>query len=126
MKEVKEETFDRVLVSIGRRPVTDGLGLENTKVSVSDRGFVLIDEKCLTSDPSIFAIGDIVGGAMLAHKATAEGKVAVDAILGKKVAFEPNAIPAVVFTDPELAWAGLNETEAKEKGIKIPPSLVIE
>jgi dihydrolipoamide dehydrogenase len=114
-----EETFDRVLVSVGRRPVTEGLGLENTNVQISDRGFVLIDEKCQTNDPSIFAIGDIVGGAMLAHKASAEGKVAVDAIMGKKVAFEPNAIPAVVFTDPELAWAGLNETEAKKKGIKV-------
>ena len=118
-EKTSEETFDRVLVSVGRRPVTDGLGIDNTGIQISERGFVLTDDKCQTNDPSIFAIGDIVGGAMLAHKASAEGKVAVDAILGKKVAFEPNAIPAVVFTDPELAWAGLNETEAKEKGIKV-------
>lgn len=118
IKETEQE-FDRVLVSVGRRPVTAGLGLENTRVSVNQRGFVEVDQKCQTKDPYIYAIGDIVGGAMLAHKASAEGKVAVEAIAGHKVAFEPNAIPAVVFTDPELAWTGLNETEAKEKGIKI-------
>jgi dihydrolipoamide dehydrogenase len=117
--ESRTEEYDRVLVSVGRRPITEGLGLENTKVQTTDRGFINIDDKCQTNDPRIYAIGDIVGGAMLAHKASAEGKVAVDAILGKKVAFEPNAIPAVVFTDPELAWTGINETEAKEKGIKI-------
>lgn len=114
-----EQTFDKVLVSIGRKPVTTGLGLENTKVKVNQRGFVVVDNQLKTDDPSIYAIGDIVGGAMLAHKAAAEGKVAVEAILGHKVAFEPNAIPAVVFTDPELAWAGLTETEAREKGIKV-------
>ena len=114
-----EDTFDRVLVSVGRRPVTTGFGIENTKVDLNEIGFVEVDEKLQTADASIFAIGDIVGGAMLAHKASAEGKVAVEAILGNKVAFEPNAIPAVVFTDPELAWAGLSETEAKEKGIKV-------
>jgi len=114
-----EQTFDKVLVSIGRKPVTSGLGLENTKVKVNQRGFVVVDKQLKTDDPSIYAIGDIVGGAMLAHKAAAEGKVAVEAILGHKVAFEPNAIPAVVFTDPEIAWAGLTETEAREKGIKV-------
>jgi dihydrolipoamide dehydrogenase len=117
--ESRTEEYNRVLVSVGRRPITEGLGLENTKVQTTDRGFINVDDKCQTNDPKIYAIGDIVGGAMLAHKASAEGKVAVDAILGKKVAFEPNAIPAVVFTDPELAWTGINETEAKEKGIKI-------
>ena len=117
--EEKEQYFDKVLVSIGRMPVTDGLGLENTKVKLTQRGFIEIDKKCQTNEPKIFAIGDIVGGAMLAHKASAEGKVAVEAILGHKVAFEPNAIPAVVFTDPELAWAGITEIEAKEKGIKV-------
>jgi len=111
--------FDKALISIGRTPVSKGLGLENTNVKVSERGYVLTDNKCQTDEPSIFAIGDIVGGAMLAHKASAEGKVAVEAIAGHKVAFEPNAIPAVVFTDPEVAWAGLTELEAKEKGIKI-------
>lgn len=117
--EQTEQEFDRVLVSVGRRPVTKGLGLENTNISISDKGFVEVNEKCQTKEPSIYAIGDIVGGAMLAHKASAEGKVAVEAIAGHKVAFEPNAIPAVVFTDPELAWTGLSETEAKEKGIKV-------
>lgn len=117
--EQKEQLFDKVLVSIGRSPVTQGLGLENTKVKLTQRGFIQIDKKGQTDDPKIFAIGDIVGGAMLAHKASAEGKVAVEAILGHKVAFEPNAIPAVVFTDPELAWAGITETEAKEKGLKV-------
>lgn len=114
-----EHTFDKVLVSIGRKPVTAGLGLENTNVKVNQRGFVVVDKQLKTDDSNIYAIGDIVGGAMLAHKAAAEGKVAVEAILGHKVAFEPNAIPAVVFTDPELAWAGLTETEAREKGIKV-------
>jgi len=114
-----EQTFDKVLISIGRKPVTTGFGLEKTKVKVSDRGFVVVDKQLKTDDPNIYAIGDIVGNPMLAHKAAAEGKVAVEAILGHKVAFEPNAIPAVVFTDPELAWAGITETEAKEKGIKV-------
>ncbi|NOX19524.1 MAG: dihydrolipoyl dehydrogenase, partial [Chlorobi bacterium] len=112
-----EQTFDKVLISVGRTPVTKGLGLENTNVKITDRGFVSVDEKLLTDDPNIYAIGDIVGGAMLAHKASAEGKTAVEAIAGHKVAFEPAAIPAVVFTDPELAWAGLTEREAAEKDI---------
>lgn len=114
-----EQMFDKVLISIGRKPVTTGFGLENTKVKISDRGFIEVDKQLKTNDTSIYAIGDIVGNPMLAHKAAAEGKVAVEAILGHKVAFEPNAIPAVVFTDPELAWAGLTETEAREKGIKV-------
>jgi len=114
-----EQEFDKVLVSIGRKPVTEGLGLENTNVKTNERGFILVDEKRQTDDPNIFAIGDIVGGAMLAHKASAEGKVAVEAIAGEKVAFEPAAIPGVVFTDPELAWAGLTEAEAEEKGIDV-------
>ena len=117
--EEKEQTFDKVLVSVGRKPVSEGLGLENTKVKVNDRGFVEVDLQRRTDDPSIFAIGDIAGDPMLAHKATAEGKVAAEVIAGHKTAFEPNAIPAVVFTDPELAWVGLNETEAKKKDIKI-------
>lgn len=114
-----EQMFDKVLISIGRRPVTTGLGLENTKVKVNERGFVVVDKQLKTDDANIYAIGDIVGNPMLAHKAAAEGKTAVEAIAGHKTAFEPNAIPAVVFTDPEIAWAGLTETEAKEKGIKV-------
>ncbi len=112
-------TFDKVLISVGRKPVTKGFGLENTKVKVTERGFISVDHTLKTDDPSIYAIGDIVGNPMLAHKAAAEGKVAVEAILGHKVAFEPSAIPAVVFTDPELAWTGITETEAREKGIKV-------
>ncbi len=117
--EESELEFDKALICIGRSPVTKGLGLENTKIVLSDRGFVQIDEKRQTAEPNIYAIGDIVEGPMLAHKASAEGKVAVEAIAGHKVAFEPNAIPGVVYTDPEVAWAGLTETEAKEQGIKI-------
>ena len=117
--EEKEQTFDKVLVSVGRKPVTQGLGLENTKVQVDEKGFVKVDLQRRTDDPNIFAVGDIAGNPMLAHKATAEGKVVAEVIAGHKVAFEPAAIPAVVFTDPELAWVGLNETEAKEKGIKV-------
>ena len=114
-----EQLFDKVLISIGRKPVTAGLGLENTNVKINERGFVIVDKQLRTGDANIFAIGDIVGNPMLAHKAAAEGKTAVEVIAGHKVAFEPNAIPAVVFTDPEIAWAGLTETEAREKGIKI-------
>lgn len=114
-----EQLFDKVLISVGRKPVSTGFGLENTKVKIDDRGFIVVDKQLKTNDPSIYAIGDIVGNPMLAHKAAAEGKIAVEAILGHKVAFEPNAIPAVVFTDPELAWTGLTETEAHEKGIKV-------
>ncbi len=111
--------FDKALISIGRTPVTKGLGLENTNIKISERGFVQVNEKRQTDDPNIYAIGDIVEGPMLAHKASTEGKVAVEAIAGHKVAFEPAAIPGVVYTDPEVAWAGLTELEAKEKGIKV-------
>ena len=114
-----ELEFDKVLVAIGRSPVTKGLGIENTRIVLSDKGFVKTNEKCQTDDPKIYAIGDICEGPMLAHKASAEGKVAVEAIAGHKVAFEPAAIPGVVYTDPEVAWAGLTEIEAKEKGINI-------
>ena len=117
--EEKEQVFDKVLMSVGRKPVTEGLGLENTKIEVNQGGWVKIDEKRQTTDPAIYAIGDIAGEPMLAHKANAEAKVAVEAIQGHKVAFEPHAIPGVVFTDPELAWAGLTEAEAKEQGIPV-------
>ena len=114
----KERTFDRVLVSIGRRP-NSVPGIERTRVKVNARGFVEVNEKRQTAEPSIYAIGDIVGEPMLAHKASHEGRVAVEAIAGEKVAFEPLAIPAVVFTDPELAWAGLTETDAQKQGRKV-------
>ena len=117
--EKPDQTFDKVLISVGRKPVTAGFGLENTKVGIDEKGFVKVNNQMKTDDPAIYAIGDVAGNPMLAHKASAEAKVAVEAILGKKTVFEPNAIPGVVFTDPEIAWAGLTETEAKEKGIKI-------
>lgn len=115
---VVEKTYDYVLMSIGRRPETRGLGLENTKVTLTDRGWIKVNKQLQTTDPNIYAIGDIAGEPMLAHKASYEGRVAVEAIAGHKVAFEPMAIPAVVFTDPEIAWAGLTEEEAKKQGIK--------
>jgi len=110
-------TYEKVLVSVGRRPNTEGFGLENTKVAINDRGFVEVDPQLRTAETSIFAIGDVVGEPMLAHKASHQGRTAVEVIAGEKVAFEPCAIPAVIFTDPEIAWAGITETEAKEKGI---------
>lgn len=113
------ERFDRVLVSIGRRPVTRGLGLENTSVVVTDRGFVECDNQQRTADPHILAIGDVAGDPMLAHKATHEGRIAAETVAGKNVAFDKAAIPAVVFTDPEIAWAGLTEDEAKKEGRKV-------
>lgn len=117
-KKSFDQEFDKVLFSIGRRPDTKGLGLENTDVKLDQKGFVITDISKRTSVKNIFAIGDISGEPMLAHKASHEGMVAVEVIHGLKAAFEPKAIPAVVFTDPEVAWAGLTETEAKEKGIK--------
>ena len=108
--------FDRVLVSIGRRPVTTGIGLENTKVKTSDRGFVVVNEQQRTADPHILAIGDVAGEPMLAHKASHEGKVAAEVLAGRPAVFEPQAIPAVVFTDPEIAWAGLTVEEALRSG----------
>ncbi|MCD0463406.1 dihydrolipoyl dehydrogenase [Roseiconus lacunae] len=113
------ERFDRVLVSIGRRPVTRDIGLENTSVVVNQRGFVEVDSQQRTADPHILAIGDIAGDPMLAHKATHEGRVAAEVIAGKTSSFDKKAIPAVVFTDPEIAWAGLTETEAKRDGINV-------
>jgi dihydrolipoamide dehydrogenase len=107
-----EQLFDSVLVSIGRRPNSDIPGLDRTAVQVDARGFIMVDGQRRTHEPSIFAIGDVVGEPMLAHKASAEGRTAVETIVGDNVAFEPRAIPAVVFTDPELAWCGLTETQA--------------
>jgi dihydrolipoamide dehydrogenase len=112
-----EQTYDYVLMSIGRKPDTSGLGLENTKVKVNERGWIDVNNQMKTDDPDIYAIGDIVGEPMLAHKASHEGRVAVEVIAGHKSVFEPMAIPAVVFTDPEIAWAGLTENQAKEKKI---------
>ena len=108
--------FDRVLVSVGRRPVSSGIGLENTKVTINERGFVETDDRQRTSDPHILAIGDVAGDPMLAHKASAEGKVAAEVLAGEPAAFDKLAIPAVVFTDPEIAWAGITAEEAKAAG----------
>ncbi|HYN07460.1 MAG TPA: dihydrolipoyl dehydrogenase [Vicinamibacterales bacterium] len=110
-----EQVFDRVLVSVGRKPNSAIQGLDKTAVKVGERGFIQVDEAMRTAEPSIFAIGDVVGEPMLAHKASHEARVAVEAALGHRVAFEPQAIPAVVFTDPEVAWCGLTETEAKKQ-----------
>jgi len=111
-----EQVFDRVLVSVGRRPNSKIAGLERTHVQVDQRGFIMVDEQRRTHEPSIFAIGDVVGEPMLAHKASHEGRVAVEVMAGENVAFAPRAIPAVVFTDPELAWAGLTQTQAEKQG----------
>ncbi|QDV10447.1 Dihydrolipoyl dehydrogenase [Rosistilla oblonga] len=113
------EVYDRVLVSIGRRPVSKGFGLENTQVVVNAKGFVECDSQQRTADPHILAIGDVAGEPMLAHKANHEGRVAAEVVLGKNSAFDKVAIPAVVFTDPEIAWAGLTEGEAKAAGRKV-------
>ncbi|HET9697028.1 MAG TPA: dihydrolipoyl dehydrogenase, partial [Terriglobales bacterium] len=114
-----EQTFDKVLISVGRKPNSDIPGLENTRVTKTSKGFIEVDLQRRTKDPVIYAIGDIAGEPMLAHKASREGRVAVEAILGKKTTFEPLAIPAVVFTDPEIAWCGLTETEAQAKNIPV-------
>jgi dihydrolipoamide dehydrogenase len=114
-----EQVFDRVLVAVGRRPNASVPGLDRTKVQLDKRGFILHDEQLRTAEPSIFAIGDVAGEPMLAHKASHEGRTAVEVIAGHKAAFEPLAIPAVVFTDPELAWAGLTETQAHKAGTAV-------
>jgi dihydrolipoamide dehydrogenase len=114
--EQKTQRFSRVLLSVGRRPNTAGLGLEKTKAQVDAKGFVVVDGRRRTADPHILAIGDVAGEPMLAHKAAHEGKAAVEALHGAPVVFSPRAIPAVVFTDPEIAWAGLTETQAKQQG----------
>ena len=111
------EEYDRVLISVGRRPNTAGIGLENTQCKLDPRGFVQCDRQMRTADPHIFVIGDAAGEPMLAHKATHEGRLAIEVIQGHDVAFDKRAIPAVVFTDPEIAWAGLTEEDAKKQGI---------
>ncbi len=115
--------YDQVLVAIGRRPNTDDIGLDHTRVTVDKRGHIITDEECRTAEATIFAIGDAAVGPMLAHKATREGKVAAEVIAADSAdtpaAFDNRAIPAVVFTDPEIAWTGLTEKEAGEQGIKL-------
>jgi dihydrolipoamide dehydrogenase len=111
-----KQSYDRVLVSVGRRPKSSGFGLENTKVTITEKGFVEVDEQQRTSDPHILAIGDVAGEPMLAHKASHEGKVAAEVLAGEPAAFDKAAVPAVVFTDPEIAWAGLTADQAKREG----------
>ena len=117
--EPVQKRFDRVLVAIGRRPNSENLGLEKTAVKLNARGFVEVDGQMRTAEPHIFAIGDIAGEPMLAHKAYGEAHVAAEVAAGRKAVFEPRAIPAVVFTDPEIAWCGLTETEARDRKIKV-------
>jgi dihydrolipoamide dehydrogenase len=114
-----EVTFERVLVSVGRKPNSGGLGLEKAGVRVDEKGFVVVDERRRTTNENIFAIGDVAGEPMLAHKASHEGKLAVEVITGEPAVWDVRAIPAVVFTDPEIAWCGLTETEAKRAGREI-------
>ena len=115
----REKVFDKVLVSVGRRPNSEIAGLDKTKVVVGQRGFIQVNKQLQTDEPAIYAIGDVIGEPMLAHKSTHEGRTAVEVIAGHKVAFEPNAIPAVVFTDPEIAWCGLTETQAQKDNREI-------
>jgi dihydrolipoamide dehydrogenase len=110
-----QATFDRVLLAVGRRPNSQGLGLEKTRVQVDEKGFLKVDERRRTADEHIYAIGDVAGEPMLAHKASLEGKVAVQVIAGEPAAWDVRAIPAVVFTDPEIAWCGLTESEARQQ-----------
>ena len=118
-KDQREELYDRVLVSVGRVPNCADLGLENTQVTKDDKGFIKTNSRQQTDDPHIYAIGDVNGGVLLAHKASKEARIAVEAMTGESSVFEDVVIPAVVFTDPEVAWCGLTETEAKQKAIAI-------
>ena len=117
-----QEKYEKVLVSVGRVPYTEGLGLENTRVGVDAKGFIETDTQRRTADPAIFAIGDVAGEPMLAHKATYEAKVVAEVITGAKTHYDPRAVPAVIFTDPEIAWCGITESEAKETGVEIEVS----
>jgi dihydrolipoamide dehydrogenase len=116
-----EQTFDRVLIAIGRRPNTEKIGLEKTKVKLNEAGFVVVDEQRRTTDERIFSIGDVAGLPLLAHKAFREGKVAAEAIKGKRAAFDVRAIPSVIYTDPQVAWCGLREEQVQKenRGVKI-------
>ena len=120
-KDVKEheKVFEKVLVSVGRKPNSEIPGLHRTQVRVGQRSFIQANKYLQTDDPAIYAIGDVIGEPMLAHKASHEGRTAVEHIAGQKVAFEPNAIPAVVFTDPEIAWTGLTETQAAKENREV-------
>jgi dihydrolipoamide dehydrogenase len=116
------QTYDRVLIAIGRQPNTKDLGLENTGIKTDERGFVVVDEQQRTTAKKIFAVGDVIGGMMLAHKATHEGKVAAEVIAGKPSAFDVRAIPAVVYTDPQIAYCGLTEKQAQKENRRVDVS----
>src|SRR4029453_10730683 len=111
--------FERVLVAVARRPASAGLGLENTRVNPDARGFITVDDRCRTTDKAIYAIGDVTGEPMLAHRAMRQGRVAAEAIAGRPAAFDNVVVPAVVFTDPEVAWCGLTERAAAEAGREV-------
>jgi dihydrolipoamide dehydrogenase len=115
----REEIYDRVLVAVGRVPNTDRLGVENTKVTLDERGFIRADDHLRTAEEHIFAVGDVAGGVLLAHKAFREARIAVDTLVGAADVAESYIIPAVVFTDPEVAWCGLTEAEAKAQGLVV-------
>ncbi|MGA7641469.1 MAG: NAD(P)/FAD-dependent oxidoreductase, partial [Syntrophobacteraceae bacterium] len=117
--EEKNQRFDRVLAAVGRTPNSQGIGLENTKVTVNEQGFIIVDQQRRTTDEKIFAVGDVTGGAMLAHKAMHEGKVAAEVIYGMPSAFDFQAVPAVLYTDPQIAVCGLSEEAAKRQGRKV-------
>lgn len=119
-KDVPEKmTFEKVLIAVGRRPNSDNIGLENTQVTIDAQGFVTVDAQCRTSDKKILAIGDVSGQPMLAHRAMRQGMVAAEVLAGRSSSFDNRAIPAVVFTEPEIAWAGITETEAKAQGKEV-------
>jgi dihydrolipoamide dehydrogenase len=118
-KQQREELYDRVLVSVGRIPNCGDLGLDNTQVQNDDRGFIRVGEQQQTDDPHIYAVGDVTAGVLLAHRAAKQARIAVEAIVGEASAFSDVIIPAVVYTDPEVAWCGVTETEAKQKGIEV-------
>src|SRR5206468_5354348 len=118
VEDVDTSAFDRILVAVGRRPNGALLGAEAAGVAVDERGFIAVDKQLRTNVPHIFAIGDVVGEPMLAHKASHEGKVAAEVIAGQNVAFDARTIPSVAYTDPEVAWMGLTETRARAEGIE--------
>ena len=117
-----QEKYEKVLISVGRVPFTEGLGLENTRAAVDAGGFIETDSQRRTADPAIFAIGDVAGEPMLAHKATYEGRIVAEVITGAKTQYDPRAVPAVIFTDPEIAWCGVTESEARESGMEVDVS----
>lgn len=117
-----QEKYEKVLISVGRVPYTEGLGLRNTRVGVDEKGFIKTDSQRKTADPAIFAIGDVAGEPMLAHKATYEAKIVAEVITGAKTQYDPRAVPAVIFTDPEIAWCGVTESEARESGMEVDVS----